>query len=265
MRFTSLGSGSQGNALLVEAQASGGGPSRYTRVLVDCGLGLRLVQERLAARGLAATDLDMVFVTHEHADHIGGVARLARHASIPVFATHGTLLAAGEAAFDGVTAIAVSAHQAFDFQGLQIRPVPVPHDAREPVSLVFEDAQTRFAVVTDLGSPTVFLQEALQGLSGLFLEFNHDRSLLEQGDYPPSLKSRVGGDFGHLSNEQAGAILAGCLHPGLEVVVAAHLSQNNNHPSLVRAAVSQIDLGPTRFEIALQETGSDWISLSGHR
>jgi hypothetical protein len=106
--------------------------------------------------------------------------------------------------------------------------------------------------------------EALQGLSGIFLEFNHDRSLLAQGDYPPSLKSRVGGDFGHLSNEQAGALLADCHHAGLEVVVAAHLSQNNNHPSLVRAAVSRIDLGATRFEIALQETGSDWITLSGH-
>ena len=262
MRFTSLGSGSQGNALLVEGQASLGLP---TRVLVDCGLGLRLVLDRLAERGLSASDIDMVFVTHEHADHIGGVARLARHAASPVFATHGTLLAAGAGAFDGVTTVAVSAHQAFEYQGMQIKPVPVPHDAREPVSLVFADAQARFAIVTDLGSPTVFLREALQGLSGLFLEFNHDRSLLEQGDYPPSLKSRVGGDFGHLSNEQAGGLLADCLHGGLEVVVAAHLSQNNNHPNLVRQAVSQVSLGATRFEIASQETGSDWITLSGFR
>lgn len=262
MRFTSLGSGSQGNALLVEGQASLGLP---TRVLVDCGLGLRLVLDRLAERGLSASDIDMVFVTHEHADHIGGVARLARHAAIPIFATHGTLLAAGAGAFDGVTTVAVSAHQAFEYQGMQIKPVPVPHDAREPVSLVFADAQARFAIVTDLGSPTVFLREALQGLSGLFLEFNHDRSLLEQGDYPPSLKSRVGGDFGHLSNEQAGGLLADCLHGGLEVVVAAHLSQNNNHPNLVRQAVSQVSLGATRFEIASQETGSDWITLSGFR
>lgn len=260
MRFTSLGSGSQGNALLVEGLARAGPP---TRVLVDCGLGLKLVLDRLAERGLSASDIDMIFVTHEHADHIGGVARLARHAAIPVFATHGTLLAAGAGAFEGVTTVAVSAHQAFEYQGMQIQPVPVPHDAREPVSLVFTDAQARFAVVTDLGSPTAFLREALQGLSGLFLEFNHDRAMLEQGDYPPSLKSRVGGDFGHLSNAQASTILSDCLHCGLQVVVAAHLSQNNNHPSLVRDAVSQLNLGTTRFDIASQETGSDWIRLSG--
>ncbi len=261
MRFTSLGSGSQGNALLVEASCRG----QTSRILIDCGLGLRLVLERLVQRGLSAHDLDMVMVTHEHADHIGGVARLARHANIPVLATHGTLLAAGEGAFEGVAAIAISAHQAFEYQGVRIQPVPVPHDAREPISVVLEDAHARFAVVTDLGCPTAFLRSSLQGLTGLFLEFNHDQDLLARGDYPPSLKVRVGGELGHLSNVQAREILNDCLNPGLQVVVAAHLSQNNNHPDLVRSVVSNVCLGATRFEMASQESGSDWITLQPPR
>lgn len=259
MRFTSLGSGSQGNALLVEADSAGG----TSRFLVDCGLGLRIVIERLAQRGLTPADLDMILVTHEHADHVGGVARLARYADTPVVATHGTFLASGDGMFDGITTVTISAHQSFEYQGVRIQPVPVPHDAREPISLVFEDPKSRLAIVTDLGSRTPFLTQALQGLTGLFLEFNHDQDLLAQGGYPPSLKARVGGGFGHLSNRQSCEILLDCLHPDLEVVIAAHLSQNNNHPDLVRSAVSDIALGTTRFEIASQEEGSDWFVLGG--
>ncbi|MFM1880951.1 MAG: hypothetical protein RLZZ344_1185 [Pseudomonadota bacterium] len=258
MRFTSLGSGSQGNALLVES--AGGGAT--LRVLVDCGLGLRLVCDRLNARGIAPNEIDFILVTHEHADHVGGVAKLARHAGLPVLATHGTLHAAGAEFFGGVETIAISSHKTFSYGRLVIRPVPVPHDAREPIAVVFEDPTARLAVVTDLGAPTAFLRESLQGLTGLFLEFNHDRTMLDQGDYPQSLKARVGGGQGHLSNTQACEILKDCLHPALQVVIAAHLSQNNNHPDRVRSSVRDLAFGTTIFDIASQEAGFDWVSLA---
>lgn len=257
MRFTSLGSGSQGNALLVQAA----GPTDSVCFLVDCGLSLKDALDRLSSRGLSPSDLDFILVTHEHGDHIGGAARLARSAGIPVFATHGTLLAAGPEFFAGVQTVVISSHQPFLFGSVGIQPVPVPHDAREPISIVISSGDQRLGIVTDLGSLTRHLVDSLQGLTGLFLEFNHDRRLLREGAYPQSLKSRVGGDWGHLSNDQAAGLLADCLHSELKIVIAAHLSQQNNRPELVMQSVQSLTLGRTQFEIASQDSGLDWVCL----
>ncbi len=258
MRYSSLSSGSEGNALLVEAGPAGA----PVRILVDCGLGLRDVQERLAQRRLAPSDLHLIFVTHEHADHCAGVAKLARACELPVACTHGTLVAMGAEALAGLTVLTVSPHRSIDFMGLSLEPIPVPHDAREPVALAVSDQRHRMAVVTDLGSYTPHLISCLQGLDAIFLEFNHDAQMLEEGSYPPKLKSRVGGPHGHLSNVTAAELLGRLLSARLQHITAAHLSQQNNHPDRVRASVAGLPLGQACFEVASQDHGMPWVSLA---
>jgi len=258
MRFCSLGSGSQGNALLV--QASLGPEAEPVSFLVDCGLGLKEVEERMLSRGTSPDQLSFIVVTHEHGDHIGGVSRLAKAYGLPVLATHGTLAAAN--GFDeGIRLVELQPSQPLHILGLLLQPIPVPHDAREPICLRIEDSLHRLAVVTDLGHVTPHLIASLQNLDALFLEFNYDQAMLDNGPYPPSLKSRVGGDYGHLSNEASADLLRKVLGTELQVVIAAHLSQKNNHPDCVMRAVADIDWGATHFECATQDNGVDWVTL----
>jgi phosphoribosyl 1,2-cyclic phosphodiesterase len=229
--------------------------------MVDCGLGLRHVEERLACRQLGLSDLDFIVVTHEHADHVGGVAKIARAANCPVLASHGTLAAMGPDHWKGVTTHALSAHRPVKLQGLNLHPIVVPHDAREPIALEVGSSGRRFAMVTDLGSATSYLLERLKGVDALVLEFNHDRDLLSSGTYPPSLKARVGGPSGHLSNDEAADILAHIARNSLQVVVAAHLSQQNNRPELVERLLEQRLSSTTQRFIANQDEGFDWVLI----
>ena len=229
--------------------------------MVDCGLGLRHVEERLACRQLGLSDLDFIVVTHEHADHVGGVAKLARAANCPVLASHGTLAAMGPDHWKGVTTHALSAHRPVKLQGLNLHPIVVPHDAREPIALEVGSSGRRFAMVTDLGSATSYLLERLKGVDALVLEFNHDRDLLSSGTYPPSLKARVGGPSGHLSNDEAADSLAHIARNSLQVVVAAHLSQQNNRPELVGRLLEQRLSSTTQRFIANQDEGFDWVLI----
>jgi phosphoribosyl 1,2-cyclic phosphodiesterase len=230
-------------------------------VLVDCGLGLRELADRLEHRGLEVSAIDLMLVTHEHGDHSAGVARVARQAQCPVVCTHGTRLAMGEG-FVGLTGLLpLHAGSRFDYFGLGIELIAVPHDAREPVAVRFGAAGLSFAVVTDLGHCSAHVVEALQGLDGLFLEFNHDVEMLRLGPYAPKLKARVGGDYGHLSNAQAAQLLTQVKGPRLQQLVAAHLSQVNNAEERVRDSVSEIEWGQTQFQIASQAAGVNWIAL----
>lgn len=257
LRFSCLGSGSEGNALLLESKDPAEEPLRG---LIDCGLGLKELDSRLAARGLSVRDLDFVLVTHEHGDHLGGVGALARATSVPVFLTHGTHHAAPPESLRGAELVFVKPEQPFELCGLEILPVPVCHDAREPVAYRVDKGDSRLGVVTDLGMASQVLIDAFQGCSALLLEFNHDPDMLQRGEYPPKLKARVGGDYGHLSNQQAVSLLEACLHEGLRTIVAGHLSQKNNHPDLVMASVQHLLLGD-RFSIAEQDTGLPWAAL----
>lgn len=259
MRFCSLSSGSEGNALLIEAQGNAG---HVSRLLIDCGLGLREAETRLEERGLAAKALDFIFVTHEHGDHVGGVAKLARAHGIPVLATQGTINAMGCAFWADVAVARVSPHQPLEIDGVVIQPIPVPHDAREPVAIVVSNATHRLGIVTDLGHRTAHLMAGLQGLDGLFLEFNYDEALLRGGSYPASLKSRIEGPYGHLSNRTSAEILAGAWSTRLQRVVAAHLSQQNNRPELVQESIAGIALGDAAFCCASQARGLDWVELA---
>ncbi|MEJ5210154.1 MAG: MBL fold metallo-hydrolase, partial [Burkholderiales bacterium] len=217
MRFACLGSGSEGNALLVESGA--------TRLLLDCGFNLRETAARLARLGRAPGDLSAILVTHEHGDHVRGVFRLAAKFGLPVWLSHGThlhLAAAGQLPeefhlFD--------THHPFTVGDLLIQPFPVPHDAREPAQFVFSDGTRRLGVLTDVGRCTPHIEAMLDGVDALVLECNHDADLLAAGPYPPALKRRVAGDYGHLSNAAAAALLARLDTRRLQHIVAAHLSR----------------------------------------
>ncbi|MHB8825113.1 MAG: MBL fold metallo-hydrolase [Thiobacillus sp.] len=252
MRFASLGSGSDGNGLVVEA----GG----TRVLMDCGFGLADSQARLARLGLQASDLAGIVVTHEHGDHIGGVGRLARKHKLPVWLTAGTLVMAQD--LNGVAVQVIDSHAAFAVDGLEIQPFPVPHDAREPVQYVFGDGNRRLGVLTDTGSNTLHIEAMLAGVDALVLECNHDAALLENGPYPPSLKRRVGGRFGHLENGQSAALLDKLKHDKLQCVMAAHVSHTNNTAALAQRALAHVlNCADADVRVACQTAGFDWITL----
>ena len=252
MRFASLGSGSEGNGLVVEAGT--------TRVLMDCGFGLADSIARLARLGLQPDDLAGIMVTHEHSDHIGGVGRLARKHSLPVWLTAGTLATAQD--LDGVSVQLIDSHAPFAVDGLEIQPFPVPHDAREPVQYVFGDGNRRLGVLTDVGTSTPHIEATLDGVDALVLECNHDAEMLENGPYPVSLKRRVGGRFGHLENGQSAALLAKLKHDRLQCVMAAHVSRKNNTDALVRRALAKVlNCADDDVRVACQSAGFDWVRL----
>lgn len=255
MRFASLGSGSEGNALLVSAA--------QTQVLMDCGFGLKDAIFRLARLGVSAEQLDGIVVTHEHGDHIGGVGRLARKFDLPVWLTHGTLRSQPKA-FAGIEQMhEIDSHQAFAIGDLEIIPYPVPHDAAEPAQFLFSDGGKKLGVLTDAGCSTPHIEKILSGCDALVLECNHDNAMLMNGDYPYSLKQRVGGRLGHLNNQDAAALLSRLDVSHLQHLVAAHLSRKNNTAALaVQALCSALNCEPDWVQVATQDEGFYWREIN---
>ena len=254
MRFASLGSGSEGNALIVQVGA--------TVVMMDCGFGLAATEARLARAGLMPGDIDAILVTHEHSDHIGGVARFARKHQLPVWLTHGTAKVFNQGALPNALINFVDPHEAFLVGDIQVTPYFVPHDAFEPVQYVFSDGSARLGVLTDTGSITAHIEKTLSGCDALVLECNHDLDMLMNGPYPPSLKKRVAGKFGHLDNLTAASLLAGIDCSRLKHILAAHLSQRNNLPALATAALAgALGCEPGWIGIAEQVNGFDWREI----
>lgn len=251
LRFCCLGSGSEGNATVVEASDG----LATTRVLLDNGFNGRQLRQRLARAGLGIDDLDAVVLTHEHSDHVGGVHALTRNGGLPVYCSLGTARAASlEAAFTEVVAGEIVA-----IGSLRLMPFPVAHDAAEPLQYVFSDGERRLGVLTDLGAPDEDVISALAGVEALLLECNHDVGMLRASAYPPFLKARILGDHGHLSNDQAASLLGQLDRRRLGLVAAGHLSRRNNLPRLAQEALAAV-LGCTAQEVLVadQDGGLSW-------
>jgi len=254
LRFVSLGSGSTGNATVVEA----GDATRRTRLLIDCGLRLSELDARLARVGLHADDLDAVFVTHEHADHVSSACHFALRQQRPVWMSRGTHAAIGAPDLGGWLRVAQDAVP-IALNGLHIHPFTVPHDAREPLQLRVGDGQVQLGIVTDLGHASAHVQAQLRGCEALLLECNHDPEMLAQSRYPPFLKKRISGRLGHLSNVAATQLLRQLAHPQLRLVVAAHLSLQNNRPALAQQALADaLDTQPEHIAVARPDGGTPW-------
>ncbi|MED5314948.1 MAG: MBL fold metallo-hydrolase [Pseudomonadota bacterium] len=254
MRIASLGSGSKGNATLVD--------TGETLLLIDCGLPRKEAEDRLALRGVAASDLDAILVTHEHGDHCRGVVPLARAYSLPVFLTAGT---ASSRRLEGLrNSVVIRPGDHFAIGDCQIAAEPVPHDAREPVQFCLESGECKLGILTDLGSITPHVVQAFSDCDALVLEFNHDPAMLAASPYPHSVKTRVGGAFGHLTNQQARQFLDHADTDKLKVLFVAHISQQNNAPELADAALEGWPGLPSCAVIhATQESGFDWHTLDG--
>lgn len=259
MRFASLGSGSEGNALLVEAGGRLPGGTAF-RVLIDCGFGLKEVERRMARLGCEPGSIAGILVTHEHGDHVGGVFRLARAHRIPVYLTHGTMRASPQATGCAELLRVIDSHRAFELGGLRVEPFPVPHDAQEPVQYVLDDGEARLGVLTDIGHPTAHLTQALSRLTALVLETNHDAALLAGSAYPPALKRRISGRYGHLENADSARVLEQLDRTRLRRLVAAHLSRQNNRADLARAALASVmGWDAERVHVADQDEGLGWV------
>lgn len=256
LRFKNLGSGSSGNATVVQGRCG----TQMVHLLVDCGLGIRELDKRLAAAGMLAEQIDAIFVTHEHGDHIGCARQLALRERIPLWMSAGTYAALDRPDLQGLLRIATDG-EPIDLGALQVQPFTVPHDAREPLQLTCSDGAVRLGLLTDLGHATPYVQQRLAGCATLVLECNHDEAMLMASSYPPFLKRRVGGAWGHLANSAAAA-LAQALQPhGLKQVLAAHLSEQNNTPDLARAALAAaLACGPEDILVAGGATGSGWLA-----
>ncbi len=267
MRFALLGSGSEGNGLVVQTGQS--------VVLMDCGFSVAETTARLSRLGLEPSRLSGIVVTHEHSDHISGVTRLARQHGIPVWMTHGTLRAhlsqTGRLGQPGrlnqsdelpdVTEI--DPHAAFHIGEVQVHPYIVPHDAAEPVQYVFGgDGMPRLGVLTDAGCATPHIEAMLHGCDALVLECNHDEAMLANGDYPYFLKQRVGGRLGHLSNAEAARLLSRLDTSRLKHIAAAHLSSKNNTPELaVEALCGALGCEKEWIAVATQGEGLGWREM----
>lgn len=252
MKFACLGSGSKGNATVIQAGS-------FT-LMVDCGFSLKETTARLEAVDLSPRDVGALLVTHEHGDHIRGISALSRRFKIPVWTSKGT---SHYFTRDDIDLQVINVHAEFQIGELKVRPVPVPHDAREPCQFIFRTEDYCLGILTDVGSITPHIMAAYRDCEAMLLEFNHDRNMLMNGDYPLALKHRIGCELGHLSNAQSCALLQALLPGELKFIVAGHLSESNNSPEIVEAELSSLrQEHDYQFEIAAQHAASRWYELA---
>jgi len=256
IRFASLGSGSKGNATLIESGAA----NSDTRILLDCGFSTKEIELRLAVHGRTADSLTAIVITHEHSDHVSGAGRLSRKYNIPVWLTAGTYYSSKDNEFSEIHF--VDSHADFSIEDIELLPFPVPHDAREPCQFVFSDGNTRLGIVTDLGCHTPHILKHLNNLDALLLECNYDQSMLVNGVYPQRLKERVLGIKGHLDNSQSSELLKRLNLPQLKHIIGMHVSEKNNTSALaVDALCVGLNCGKDDVALASQNDGFAWREL----
>lgn len=226
-----LASGSRGNAVLVNAGE--------TKILIDCGLGVRTLAPLLQSVGVHLKDLSAILITHEHGDHTRGLERVLNHTRAALYATDGTLTAI-ERVIPSRTAVHIVAQDMFEVGAATVRAIPVPHDANEPVGYHITLGRHRLTLATDLGEVTPAVAAALADSTVAVFESNHDEAMLRNGSYPEMLKQRIRSKFGHLSNRQCAEALRACRDTELSTVVLAHLSDENNDPAIARTAVETV-------------------------
>ena len=271
-RYASLGSGSSGNATVIEARCS----DRTTRLLLDCGFSVRDTEKRLARLGLTGQDIDALIITHEHEDHIGGAARFVRKFGTPLYMSRGTynsVLNHNTRSCANLPVQFCTHNQTVQIGLIHIHPYTVPHDAREPLQFVFElraaditepTAHKRLGILTDAGHVSPLMVEVLQGCHALVLEYNYDaKKMSASSKYPPTLKQRIVGAHGHLDNNDAHRLLAQLIHSELTSVHAAHLSRETNDVALVTQMLDEL-LTPHNIPycVACQDEGFDWYAVS---
>lgn len=245
LELCSIASGSSGNCICVGTDES--------HVLIDAGISGKKIENGLNEMDMKASDMEGILVTHEHIDHISGLGVMSRRYHLPIYATPGTIKAIKNVKsvgkIDDELFHPVNAGEEFKIGDMTLEPMPISHDAAEPVAYTIKNENHKMAVVTDLGTYDETLIEKLQGLDGLLLEANHDINMLQTGAYPYPLKQRILGDSGHLSNERSGQLLCRLLHDRFGAVILGHLSKENNYEELAYEAVRlEVTMGENPYK-----------------
>lgn len=248
MRLCSIASGSSGNCIYVGSQ--------NTHLLVDTGISGKRVELGLNMLDLTSGDLDGIFITHEHSDHVRGLGVIARKYQVPVYATEGTIQAIvntpGLGKFPDGIFHRIREDQPMNIKDLTIRPFTISHDAAQPVGYrITSQGGKSVGIATDMGVYNDYTVDCLTGLDALLLEANHDINMLQVGSYPYPLKRRILGDKGHLSNEAAGQLLCRLLHDHMKTVLLGHLSKENNYEALAYETVcAEVTMGNNPYQAA---------------
>lgn len=258
MRFAVLGSGSGGNAAVVEC----GG----LRLMIDAGLSAKQLCLRLRHVGIDPASLDGILLTHEHGDHVRGLKVFLKQHPVPVFTTPATARVVREAGIDGGSWKFFEAGQVFALGGLAIETFAIQHDAVDPVGFVVGHSTRRLGFLSDAGFVTRSMTERLRGLDGIFVEANYDEALLEADTKRPwSIKQRISSRHGHLSNSQVTELIRDIAHPALGQVVLGHLSSDCNTPEIIltglRACLAELGHGHVGLHCAGQHEPSDWFNF----
>ena len=254
MKFASLGSGSKGNATIIDTENG--------CLMIDCGFSIKETARRLERVGKSPQDISAILVTHEHSDHWKGVLPFGSKFSIDIYATAGCYRAVNVSPESSKLFNVICSHNGFMIDNVNVLPIPVPHDANEPVQYIFSYDQYRLGILTDVGNITPYIIEQYNGCTGLLVEANHDVELLQAGAYPKFLKDRVAGEWGHLNNYQTASLLSAIDQESIQKLVIGHISESNNNSAKVKQAIEDVFVSVEKIIYANQNEGFDWVYLS---